>query len=268
MSNRQTVSDPRVKAFSAFDPTEAQRDGMLADLNGNILRCMLSSGILSEPGDWQLEDGATHFGYIARGHFNLALRDSDENLTLGPGYYFAVPDGFELYGSLEPAMCLMVSRPGHRGFLHIGRIEREGRLRYIDGCTDSLLIPPILMGDPCLNLLYFPPGIDQTAHTHPSERIDMILSGSGVCITQEGETPLEPGMIFCIHPDGLHKFRTDANDMRVLAYHPDSDFGPTDQDHPMINRTMIGGVSAKQQTEFHTSVADFYKTATGSGHPR
>ena len=24
----------------------------------------------------------------------------------------------------------------------------------------------------------------------------------------------------------------------VIAWHPDSDFGPTDQDHPMINRTL------------------------------
>jgi hypothetical protein len=23
----------------------------------------------------------------------------------------------------------------------------------------------------------------------------------------------------------------------VLAFHPDSDFGPTDEDHPMLNRT-------------------------------
>jgi hypothetical protein len=252
VSNLQTISEPRLKALSAFDPTAALRDGFLADLNGNTLRCMLSSSLLNEPSDWQLPDGATHFGFIQRGHFDLALPDSNEELTLGPGYYFAVPDGFDLFGPLEPAMCCVVSRPGYRGFLHIGRIEHEGRLRYIDGCTDSLLIPPIKLGDPCLNLLYFPPGIDQTMHSHPSERIGMILSGRGVCITPEGETPLEPGMLFCIHPNGLHKFRTDASDMRVLAYHPDSDFGPTDQDHPMINRTMVDGVSAKHLPEIHT----------------
>jgi len=25
----------------------------------------------------------------------------------------------------------------------------------------------------------------------------------------------------------------------VIAWHPDSDFGPRDDDHPMINRTLI-----------------------------
>jgi len=27
--------------------------------------------------------------------------------------------------------------------------------------------------------------------------------------------------------------------MDIIAYHPDSDFGPTDIDHPMLNRTYI-----------------------------
>jgi len=97
-----------------------------------------------------------------------------------------------------------------------------------------------------------PPGIDQTMHTHPSERIGMILSGHGVCITPDGETDLKPGMLFCIHPEGKHKFRTTTSEMRVLAYHPDSDFGPTDQDHPMINRTMVNGVSARNIPAIHT----------------
>jgi hypothetical protein len=34
--------------------------------------------------------------------------------------------------------------------------------------------------------------------------------------------------------------------MRVVAYHPDSDFGPQDEDHPMINRTIVDGVSASK----------------------
>jgi hypothetical protein len=60
-------------------------------------------------------------------------------------------------------------------------------------------------------------------------------------------------MLFCIHPEGKHKFRTGPDSpMRVLAYHPDSDFGPTDQDHPMINRTMVDGISARELTAIHT----------------
>jgi hypothetical protein len=52
-------------------------------------------------------------------------------------------------------------------------------------------------------------------------------------------------MIFCIHANGVHKFQTPyGQDLRVLAFHPDSDFGPTHQFHPMLNRTMVDGVSA------------------------
>jgi hypothetical protein len=138
----------------------------------------------------------------------------------------------------------------------MGKLEYEGRLKYINGCNDSLLIPPIKLGDPCVNLLYFPPGTNQTMHTHPSDRIGLILSGQGQCITEDDRgsvvIPLRAGMLFCIHTGGRHKFLTHQGSMRVLAYHPDSDFGPTDEDHPMINRTMIGGVSANKLPEIHT----------------
>jgi hypothetical protein len=59
--------------------------------------------------------------------------------------------------------------------------------------------------------------------------------------------------MFCIHAEGHHKFQTPyGEDMRVLAYHPDSDFGPTHQNHPMLNRTMVDGVSANQLTDIQT----------------
>jgi len=40
--------------------------------------------------------------------------------------------------------------------------------------------------------------------------------------------------------------------MRVIAYHPDSNFGATDIDHPMINRTMVNGVSASELDAIRT----------------
>jgi quercetin dioxygenase-like cupin family protein len=113
----------------------------------------------------------------------------------------------------------------------------------------------VKLGDPCFNLLHFPEGIDQTEHTHPSDRIGMVIRGLGECVVDGGETiiPLEAGMIFCIHTDGLHKFRTlRGSEMTVLAYHPDSDFGPTDTFHPMLNRTIVNGVSASKLPEIQT----------------
>ncbi len=129
-------------------------------------------------------------------------------------------------------------------FLLGGPVEPEGRLKYIDGCTDSLLLPPWKKGEPCLNHLHFPPGIDQTMHTHPSVRLGVVVNGYGECITPESKVPLEPGMTWIIEPEQQHKFRTTDQVLDVLAYHPDSDYGPEDESHPMLNRTLIDGVSA------------------------
>ena len=158
-----------------------------------------------------------------------------------------------------------------------GPIGGKGKYKYIDGCSDSLIIPPVKLGDPCLNALYFPKGINQTEHTHPSMRVGMVTYGSGWCITPWEEIPLYEGQIFLIHEGhketfdtgegaigdevkhngimgikGAHSFRTEDSGMCVIAYHPDSDFGPTDDEHPMINRTIVGGKRANEQTEIRT----------------
>jgi hypothetical protein len=51
--------------------------------------------------------------------------------------------------------------------------------------------------------------------------------------------PLSSGTLFVIGSGTLHSFHTAESPMVVLAYHPDSDFGPTHENHPMINRTII-----------------------------
>ncbi len=182
-----------------------------------------------------LDAGGTHFGFVLEGH--AQLRCSSGVFTLQSGMYCAVPG--EL--TLEHGRGFIVSRPDHQGFIHLGGpIENRGRLRYIDGCTDSLLIPPVVRGDPCLNLLHLPPNTRQTPHTHPSLRVGLVVRGAGVCVTDEGQTPLSRGTVFIIPADGLHCFHTDDAELLVVAYHPDSDFGPTDAMHPMINRTILG----------------------------
>ncbi|MEZ6018333.1 MAG: cupin domain-containing protein [Planctomycetota bacterium] len=118
-------------------------------------------------------------------------------------------------------------------------------MRYIDGCTDSLLIPPVVLGDPCLNLLHIPPGTHQTQHVHPSIRVGTILSGTGTCETPGGKIALEPGLDFVIRAGGRHSFHTAGEALRVLAWHPDSDCGPSHEDHPMLNRTWIDASGAR-----------------------
>lgn len=107
----------------------------------------------------------THFGFVYGGP--AVLRCSAGIFPLKSGMYFAVPG--EL--SIEQGSGMIVSRLGFRGLFHLGGpVEDLGRLRYINGCTDSLLIPPVTLGDPCLNLLHLPPDTRQSAHTHPSLR--------------------------------------------------------------------------------------------------
>jgi mannose-6-phosphate isomerase-like protein (cupin superfamily) len=148
----------------------------------------------------------------------------------------------------------VISRLGWLGMFTIGGpLEERGRLRYIDGCTDSLLVPPVRLGDPCLNGLWFPMGTEQTSHTHPSVRIGMVVRGRGQCVTPSGVQDLRPGMVFVIHAEGEHRFRTEHDaGLTVVAWHPDSDTGPTDVDHPMVNRTMVAGVSAAAMPELQT----------------
>ena len=188
----------------------------------------------------RLLDQATHYGFVASGSAQLEVPDASYKLRAG--MYFCVPGAFELKGE---ATGFIASRMGYHGLFQIGGpIESTGRLRYIDGCRDTLLIAPPVVGDPCLNLLHIPPGTRQTSHTHPTERLGMIAGGQGICRTVEEDLPLEPGVIFSIESESIHSFHTEDESLLVIAWHPDSDFGPSHEDHPMINRTIINGVSA------------------------
>jgi hypothetical protein len=181
-----------------------------------------------------LPDTGTHFGCVFEG---MAYLDcASGSFPLRGGMYFAVPGAAVVRGGKG----LVVTHRSHRGLFHLGGpVEPAGRLRYIDGCTDSLLVPPVVCGDPCLNLLHVPPHTRQAAHTHPSVRVGLVLRGEGACATPDGDVPLRPGVAFVIRPGGPHAFRTAEGELLVMAYHPDSDFGPTHEYHPMNTPTAL-----------------------------
>ncbi len=64
--------------------------------------------------------------------------------------------------------------------------------------------------------------------------------------------PLRPGMGWRIPTGCLHSFFTEAESLDVIAWRPDSDFGPTDDSHPMVSRTFVNGVSASEMPEIQT----------------
>lgn len=189
----------------------------------------------------------THFGYVFQGN---ALLETDNGIfRLREKMYFCVAGSLKI----SEGAGIIATRLDYTGIFGIGgQIEDKGRLRYIDGCRDTLLIPPILQGDPCLNALYFPPAIRQTPHTHPSVRVGIVAKGHGECVTPQKVFPLNEGQAFIIAPEALHSFNTFDAEMIVIAYHPDSDFGPTHENHPMINRTMLNGISANEIDSIQT----------------
>jgi mannose-6-phosphate isomerase-like protein (cupin superfamily) len=89
--------------------------------------------------------------------------------------------------------------------------------------------------------LHFPVATKQTAHTHPSLRAGIIAKGQGVCVAEQQEFSLSAGTLFYIAKDTEHRFVTESSTMDVIAYHPDSDWGPTHHEHPMVNRTWVNG---------------------------
>lgn len=221
---------------------------------------------------------SSYYGFVYDGLVGVK-RDNAPTSYLVSGMYFSLKGDFEfmkyMIGTTGSCIVIEVLNSGYyketdyKAYATFGGpIEEKGRLKYIDGCTDSLLISPVKKGQPCLNHLHFPHSINQTQHTHPTHRIGVVATGYGECITPFGNLPLSPEMIFVIkawdgetydrgldgnlYPIGQHAFKTFDGPMNVIAFHPDSDFGPEDEFHPMINRTIVDGVSANQLKDIMT----------------
>jgi len=261
-------------SFISFDQAEA---GLIFDQSNHKDYPLAYYNVINGRGIGRINMSCSYYLYCYEGEVMLDRFNSGNSVVLSEHMYASVSGDWafnpyvlgsavviEVYhnaGKYPETKYKAVSTFG-------GPIEDEGRLKYIDGCTDSLLIPPVKLGDPCLNHLHFPSDIDQTPHTHPSHRIGIVAKGHGECVTPFGDLPLTEGMIFVIkewdgssydtgldgnmHPTGTHKFRTFDKAMDVIAFHPDSDFGATDVDHPMINRTIVDGVSANQIDSIRT----------------
>ena len=188
---------------------------------------------------------ATTYGYVLDGD-NITAEANGQKWGIQEGNYFAFHgtvsfshnqgNGFKIW---------TVTKLGYRCMPMVGQIENNGRLSYIDGCSDSVLVSMPRYGDPVLNYLHFPTGIYQTQHTHPSIRMGIVISGEGEAFQEKSNfsdgwvKPLKKGCMFMLTEQELHSFRTTDSHMDIIAFHPDSDTGPTDENHSMINRTYI-----------------------------
>lgn len=179
------------------------------------------------------------YGY-SYGHNVLHIDGKIYHLEKGQYYGLSVKQRCRV---VSDSKLFLVVRLGYIVPNTIGWVENKGRLSYIDGCSDSLLVYPARMGDSSLNLLYFPPGIDQTFHRHPSIRMGCVIDGYGY--SEHGESgsevtdELSSGTAFCLAEQERHRFKTTEQSLTVIAFHPDGDWGPTDHNHTMFNRTYL-----------------------------
>jgi len=204
---------------------------------------------------------STTYGFVVAGLFTVSSREGTFQFEAEGGSFFAAP-GASVVTAREPdGKVVLITRWGYRAIPHFGVLEKKGRLSYIDGCSDSLLVPPQRLGDPCLNHLHFPTDILQRQHTHPSIRMGVVVRGRGVAWRgKRGEVEdvaayvrdardegnlvwsheLHAGGVFMLEEQELHSFATRSDEgMDIVAFHPDSDWGPTDETHPMLNRTHL-----------------------------
>lgn len=143
-------------------------------------------------------------------------------------------------------------------------------LQYIDGCGDECLLAPIKKGMPCVNMLWIGPGTQQTWHVHPSDRIGLVVGGSGsadVAVYEQeqgsGEPSairsdvLHPGRAFILPALTAHRFRTERTEktpLTIVVFHTSSLWGPTDASHPMMEETWI--MEDQYATQSHTEDGD------------
>ena len=141
------------------------------------------------------------------------------------------------------------------------------RTKYIDWCKQCSILQNTKKWLPNMNMLFFPKNINQTQHTHPSQRIGIIKEGHGECITAEDIIPLIKGNLFMIMTDPnsktpiteenkytkswVHSFRTTDSEMTVIAGHGDSSTWPTDEHNAILNNTMINGAWANDEINEH-----------------
>lgn len=231
-----------------FSTIQLFSEKMISDSPLNIEFNGFQLSVLSSSSAQTLEfQTGSVFLFVQSGKVELAREGSF--VQAGAGHFASRKSPVSV--KLHPhTHIIIVQTPSDTAVLDMmgGPVETEGRLQYIDNCSDTLLLHPALLGEPCLNFLHFPPGTNQTSHYHPSFRFGIVIRGQGLCLEGPRDesgaiqsTRLNPGDAFLIPPDVMHSFSTTDSAMDVIAFHPDSDWGPTNADHPMINRTWVDG---------------------------
>lgn len=182
----------------------------------------------------QLGAGLVHFGVVQTGR--ATLKRNRQELLIPSEHYFRTSGPSNISGGL--GLLISMATAQERS-LKIGEIPQRGYLEYKPGGRMAAICPPDVRGDPNLNMLEMDPTIrDQDDHFHPSVRVNIVITGSVTCFTHNAPPrELFPGDVIVLHPKQHHRFVAGDQGMRFVAFHPDSNYGPTRDDNPMLNNT-------------------------------
>jgi hypothetical protein len=222
-------------------PTNDSLIDASATMYPSRMTALWSGGSDDRPGRDFSNPTSSFYGYIVDQSARIETATLD--VPAQAGTFFAVPGPARVHSA---GLTVVIERFGYRCLPLLGSIEAEGRLAYIDGCSDSVLVAPARQGDPVLNMLHFPVGVRQSVHSHPSIRFGVVARGEGIAFGPvpgggEFQLSLRPGTMFLIPAHEMHAFSTveSHSSLDIIAFHPDSDWGPTDGTHPMLNRTYL-----------------------------
>lgn len=155
-----------------------------------------------------------------------------------------VQTGLTCWISTGEGSAVIIDCPGfshHEDRIFIVNELCMGNLSYMDGGTNTTAINPGRLGDPVINYVHFPAHMNQTLHTHPSQRIGLILKGNGIIkLDRNQEYAIHPGEAFLMERNELHNFTCQDEDVVLFVWAPDSGTGPTDEVNPLKTRTYIG----------------------------
>lgn len=152
-------------------------------------------------------------------------------------------DSFRVHCGVDGSACI-IEYPGLtllESRYYVQDILDMGNLSYLDGGTNTTATNPGRLGDPVINYVYFPLGMYQTLHTHPSHRVGLILKGNGKIELDNNEFfSVNEGEVFFMRRNCLHNFITDKEPVILFVFAPDSGTGPTDEVNPLKVRTYVG----------------------------
>lgn len=211
--------------------------GASFDALSTMYPCSLKSVVGAQPAAFS-NPTSTFYGFVSRGRYRIRYNDQIA-ADLVANAFFCCPGNCTLEPLEKDSASFVIERHGYRGLFQIGLVEEnDGRLCYIDNASTTILVPPPRLGDPVLNYLVFPPNVVQTPHIHPTIRLGLVFGGNGECVLNNGQkVPLAPGTLFYLPERLIHSFNSLAEGLKIIAFHPDSDVGPTDSSHPMLSRT-------------------------------